>query len=217
MQYHSLSESQGGGMMAKLQSSVSLLAILCLSAILIPATSLSDPGPMVVFGGSAHLQDSPDTDIRMVSETVRIILHPDNYTVEASFEFFNDGKTAMVTVGFPKMPMMGDYRDDLYNFQTWVNGRLVEAKEVPGIACCEKRQYGPAKPSNQEKGRLETSNESDWDAKWMVNKVNFPAKAKTVSMWVFPMLLTIAMARVNPGKVRLEKLPLSFNPLRVIG
>jgi len=107
-------------MMAKLQSSVSLLAILYLAAVLIPQTSLADDSWVSVSGGAAQMRNGQGTDISMVSETVRILLQPDAYTVDASFEFYNHGKATTVTVGFPETGsygMVGHFK----NFQTWVS------------------------------------------------------------------------------------------------
>jgi len=157
--------------MAKLQSSVSLLAILCLAAILIPQTSLADEAWVTVFGGSVQLRDGQGIEISMASEIVRILLKPHSYTVDASFEFINSGKTATVTVGFPMIETAGVV-SHVENFQTWVNGERVKFNELPAVVL----------DSNGEKPATDQSRMYGVKViEWMVKKVTFPENAKTIT------------------------------------
>jgi hypothetical protein len=119
-------------MMVKLQNSVSLLAILYLAAVLIPQNSLADDALISVYGGAAQMRDGKETEISMISETVEINLGKDAYTVDATFEFFNFGKTIAATVGFPKIGDPGKV-GTLEDFQTWVNGKMIGVEEMPGV------------------------------------------------------------------------------------
>jgi len=76
------------------------------------------------------------TNIRMVSEHVIIELGATNYTVDASFEFFNDGDTVTVLVGFPDFGYgyTNVFRGVRMNdtFETWVNGESCVFRNAPG-------------------------------------------------------------------------------------
>ena len=158
-------------MMAKLPSSVSLLAILYLAALLIPQTASSDDSWVDVYGGAAQMREGQGTDISMSSETVRILLEPYSYSVDASFEFINFGKTTTVTVGFPKIETTGIV-GPLENFQTWVNGERVIFKELPAVDL--KGNTKEPAPDQERSFELRAS-------KWMVKKVPFTGNAKTIT------------------------------------
>ena len=118
------------------------------------------------------MRDPKSIDISMVSETVKISLGRENYTADAAFEFFNYGKTLLVTVGFPTTghPFGGG----LDNFHTWVNGQEISVEEMPGVIEIDGKEYSPDKVSEEDKDDIEP-------IVWLVKKVTFPASQKTVT------------------------------------
>src|SRR4030042_3287578 len=163
--------------MAKVQNFTAVLLILCLFAILIPKTAFTDDSWVDVYGGAAQMRDGESTDIRMISETVRIYLEHNSYTVDASFEFFNDGKTATLNVGFPQLVHIND-NESLHDFQTWVNGQRVEIREMPGMVLVGDTEYPADKLTDEQEAESRIANQV---TKWLIKTVTFPANSKTIT------------------------------------
>lgn len=85
--------------------------------------------------GVPRLIEGESKDIRMVSERVIIELGRTNYTVDASFEFMNDGDTITALVGFPDYGygFVGKEAKANDSFKTWVNGKPGTFTGVTGI------------------------------------------------------------------------------------
>ncbi|HOC73412.1 MAG TPA: YARHG domain-containing protein [Candidatus Hydrogenedentes bacterium] len=69
----------------------------------------------------------------MKSEVVIMTLNEAGYTVDATFEFVNEGETASLLVGFPRWGRNGLGGDTMAkSFETWVDGEKVPVRDIPG-------------------------------------------------------------------------------------
>lgn len=150
--------------------------------ILAPVSALCDDALLKVYGGGLKLFDGDSTSVRMESETVRIELHKKTHTVDATFEFFNYGKTVTVQVGFPKSGYgyTPDFKGviNLNSFETWVNGNRAEVKEMPGAVTINRQKADEKQLEEIKKGA-----EAGWleETRWLVKNVTFKGNAKTVT------------------------------------
>lgn len=105
-----------------------LLSLLAAAAQANEALLEESSGAPAAVGG--------DTPVRMVSERVVIELGREQYTVDASFEFRNEGGTVTVPVGFPDVGYgyAGTFTGlrDNETFETWVNGEPCPFRIAPG-------------------------------------------------------------------------------------
>ena len=78
-------------------------------------------------GGSIKLFDNKNSNIQMVSETIKIDLYNNYYEMDIEFNFFNYGETIELQVGFPEYTW-GTTLDinNIINFNTTVNNERVE-------------------------------------------------------------------------------------------
>ena len=151
-----------------------------LQTTILSCSALADEAHIEVYGGSAGLQDEYATDIRMDSETVRIALGHDDYTVDATFVFFNEGVTTTVAVGFPEFAegYFGHRGGGAFaEFQTWVNGVERETEQIPGKIIWGDQTYSP----NSSEKPWENGYNSYAVQKWRVKNVNFPAAKSTLT------------------------------------
>lgn len=89
---------------------------------------MADSAPMFGMPGS-NVMPISNNDIRLVSETIDFYLLDDEYMVEVNYNFYNEGKTQNVELGFPtELKCCVDYR----NFKASVNGQNVEVNRKPG-------------------------------------------------------------------------------------
>jgi hypothetical protein len=150
--------------------------------LLLPSSAICDDALLKVYGGGLKLFDGDSISVRMESETVRIELHKKTYTVDATFEFFNYGKTAIAQVGFPKRGYgyAPGFRgvSDLINFRTWVDGGRVDVKEVPGEVELNHQKIDAKQMTEIRKGELVGPLE---ETRWLVKSVTFRGNAKTVT------------------------------------
>lgn len=95
---------------------------LFVAAILtaVSGSVMADSAPIFGMPGSDVMPIS-NNDIRLVSETIDFYLLDDEYMVEVNYNFYNEGKTQEIEVGFPTVSDHND--DDGYrNFHATVNG-----------------------------------------------------------------------------------------------
>lgn len=157
-----------------------LLFSFCL--ILISQPAICDDALMKVYGGGLKMLDGEATSLRMESETVKIELHKKTYTVDATFDFFNYGDTITSLVGFPKSAYgySGPFKGvlSLNKFQTWVNGKTVKIKEMPGEVTLKGQKI-----DHDQQVKLKKGIENGWgeETLWLVKKVTFKGNAKTVT------------------------------------
>ena len=109
-----------------------LFYLVAVAFLCVPNPGMANQTPLHVVGGGA----SPKSEhhaVRMDSEQVIIRLGQRSYTVDAIFHLFNTGETVTEWVGFPKrrVKLTGGWmqQPDFLRFDTWVDGRHVEATE----------------------------------------------------------------------------------------
>lgn len=149
---------------------------------MIPTSAFCDDALLQVYGGGLKLQDGESTNIKMEAETVKIILGKNDYTVDATFEFFNYGKTTIAQVGFPKSgygyaPGFKGVAN-FNSFETWGNGRKTNVKEILGEVRFNHKKADKEKIDEIKKGHL-----SGWfeETRWLTKSVTFVANAKTIT------------------------------------
>jgi hypothetical protein len=155
--------------------------IIPLSFILTSQSAIGDEALLKVYGGGLQLHDGTSATIRMEKETVKIYLHEKTYTVDATFDFYNNGNTITVNVGFPKSGhgyVSPEFKGpvNFINFMTWVNGERVSVKERPGNVLLNGQKLNQSQIDNLRTGQL-----SGWleETRWLVKQVTFKGKAKT--------------------------------------
>ncbi len=157
------------------------IILMCL-IVLLSSPALCDDALLKVYGGGLKLYDGDSTPIRMESEAVRIELHKKTYTVDATFEFFNYGKTMNAQVGFPKSGYgyMPGFRGviNFNSFETWVDGDKVDVKEMPGEMTISRKKVDSAQMAQIRKGDLSGPLE---ETHWLVKNVTFKGNAKTLT------------------------------------
>ena len=158
------------------------LYVVMFLLIIMAQPALCDDALLKVYGGSLKLHDGELTTIRMESEAVRIDLHDNTYTVDATFVFYNYGATTTVKVGFPKTGhgYAPGFRSvaNFASFQTWVNGSRVSVKEYPGDLLLNGQKMDEGQILAIRKGTA-----AGWmeETRWLVKGVTFKRKAKTTT------------------------------------
>lgn len=69
-------------------------------------------------GGTVSPRDPEETEVELLSETLRIYLRDEEYIVDASFVFRNRGPTVRHHVGFPQFDYGTELVARLRDFQT---------------------------------------------------------------------------------------------------
>jgi hypothetical protein len=87
-------------------------------------------------GGTLAPASDNETYVELVDEVIVFELFDDYYTVTVDFNFYNHGEEIDLLVGFPYVADTEGYtpfttRGSLYDFQSWVNGNIVETKNSP--------------------------------------------------------------------------------------
>jgi hypothetical protein len=82
-------------------------------------------------GGTVCSRDPGETEVELVSETLRIYLYSEEYVADASFVFRNIGPMAHHQLGFPQFDYGTELVSKLRDFRTWVNGQPVRAVQIP--------------------------------------------------------------------------------------
>ena len=102
-----------------------------ISALLASAVSIlyADNAPMFSLPGG-NLMPINNEDIRLVSETIDFYLYPNHigYDVEINYNFYNEGKTQKIQLGFPTDSIREIYSD----FVCTVNGKEVKVERKTG-------------------------------------------------------------------------------------
>jgi hypothetical protein len=144
--------------------------------------AICDDALLKVYGGGLQLHDGTTTTIRMEKEAVKIYLHKNTYTVDATFEFYNNGRTLAAIVGFPKRGhgYAPGFRGpiDFIDFTTWINGVRTSVKERPGEVFLNSEKLSQTQIEDLRNGRM-----AGWleETRWLVKRVTFKANAKTVT------------------------------------
>ena len=98
--------------------------------------------------------------IQMSSENIDIILNDDSYQIKVDFDFFNNGPSETVTVGFPQWRGPQPTTTDFLEFSAKVNGLISPYQTVK-----------PVRPDLLSEHILVT--------KWYTRKIDFPAESIT--------------------------------------
>lgn len=110
---------------------------------------LADSAPMFEMPGSGVMPIS-NNDVRLVSETIDFYLLDNSYSVEVNYNFYNEGKTQDVELGFPTEMEGVNY----YDFETSVNGQSVKVTRKPGTwSFIEKKGEGNSMVSIDQDGK----------------------------------------------------------------
>ncbi|MGC4043983.1 MAG: stalk domain-containing protein [Armatimonas sp.] len=96
-------------------------------------------------GGSLSLIKGEHTSVRMVRETITMVLESSDYVVTVDFVFRNEGPAATVLMGFPESGA-GDVSANPKNsamksFASWVDGALAKTKWVPVKSSPDEGEY----------------------------------------------------------------------------
>lgn len=102
-----------------------------ISALLASTVSIlyADDAPMFSLPGG-NVMPINNEDIRLVSETIDFYLYPDHigYDVEINYNFYNEGETQEIQLGFPT----DSIREIYSNFVCTVNGKEVKVERKAG-------------------------------------------------------------------------------------
>ncbi len=116
-------------------------------------------------GGSVIPIDSPMSSahpsISMKSEIIKIDLQPSLYHVHVDFEFYNEGDSTSIKVGFPQWHYGTSETNELKNFKTTLNGKSLEYKIL------------------EDNGTKTPAHKADIVDLWFVRDITFPSKAIT--------------------------------------
>ena len=165
----------------KLRWCVPLLVISLV--ILNPQKNFANDAPIHLIGGGATPRFRSSQTIRMEAEEVIIRLGQKTYRVDATFHFFNTGKTEERLVGFPKRGMgyWGEFKGTkpFIRFETWVNDVKTDFVEEPGSASISGHKYLPdliatIKDNKDDSFFLK-------DDRWLVKHVKFDGQKRTTT------------------------------------
>ncbi len=138
--------------------------IVLLSIVLCISLNAND-AYIEAAGGSVIPIDSPVSSahpsISMKSEKIKIDLQPGFYHVHVDFEFYNEGDSSSIKVGFPQWHYGTSNTVELKNFKTTVNGKAVEYEIL--------KDNGTKTPVHQ----------AEIVDLWFVRDITFPSKAIT--------------------------------------
>jgi hypothetical protein len=120
---------------------------------------------IVVLGSTVEIMDKGKTNISMLDEVINITLHKGYYEVDVTFDFYNDGPTENILLGFPVRAGIYDTPEDrewaqINDFKSYINGNLVTEYTVR---------------EEEEKDFKLTIK------KWFIREVTFPGNSHTES------------------------------------
>lgn len=141
-----------------------ILSIIMFSLLLSSVINANDAF-IKAAGGSVIPIDSPQASahpyISMENEVIKIDLEKDFYRVHVDFDFYNEGETVKVKVGFPKWHYGSSQTIELRNFKTSVNGKAVDYEII------------------EDKGAKTPLHKSDIVDSWFVREISFPSRTIT--------------------------------------
>lgn len=171
--------------------------------LILHTATFCDDAHLDLASGVARLMGGASTSVQMDSELVIIELGKDNFTVDATFWFFNKSKTVTLQVGFPKLgygpsPSSGDsiIAKNFIKFETWVNDEIVSWTEFPGeikyqnwdgkIKTVKNKNYSDVLASIETEEAFEDSEYvvyPHWisEIRWLVKEVTFYKRTKTAT------------------------------------
>jgi len=90
----------------------------------------------LLSGGTLMPANDNETYIELVDEVIIFELFDSHYTITVDFNFYNHGEAVNLLVGFPYAASISGHttynmQQSLFDFQSWVNGNLVETRNTP--------------------------------------------------------------------------------------
>jgi hypothetical protein len=82
-------------------------------------------------GGSFSIIDGRTTNVQMISENIKITLFENYYEIDILFNFFNNGETIELNVGFPEYSYGTGTVTNIRNFDTSINNTHVDLEIMP--------------------------------------------------------------------------------------
>jgi hypothetical protein len=165
----------------------SLALSISLLAIFTALPCYADDAPLHLVGGGAAPLYSPITTIQMEAEEIIIKLGPKTYTVDATFHFFNSGKTTEEIVGFPKRGMGygGDFKGvkPFIKFDTWINDIKTNFEEKPDKSTVKGDVYLSDLIATVQANK--TNSFFLTDNRWLVKRVTFETRKHTTTRVVY--------------------------------
>ena len=130
--------------------------------ILIALVSFSYANDTFFFmtGGQLYPSDAKNLEVEMQEEIITLTLEKGFYQIAVDFYFYNHGKSVNMEVSFPFFCVGLDGDGEIWDFETWTNGKSTSFKDLP-IA----KEW-----QNNAKLKLE---------KAYVRNINFPSKQIT--------------------------------------
>ncbi len=137
-------------------------------------------------GGAPGIVDTKPVDISFDTATIKIALGIDIYSVDATFEYFNHGKTVTTTLGIPKFGY-GYYNDfkgvsDFNSIDLWINDDKSELRDTSGTI---KIPLGMVDNESEVISRLREGKSIDpsiklEETRWLTTTAKFESNQRTV-------------------------------------
>lgn len=108
---------------------ISLILLIALSILLIPATALAASSYLGEAGGRAEPMDSPDVELEKL--VIQVWLRKGFAEVEEVYQFYNSGEAQGIVMGMPEVVnTKASLKYGLYNFRAYVDGKSVDTRVV---------------------------------------------------------------------------------------
>lgn len=142
---------------------------VCLGIFLLINTVVFSNDSSVVLGESVEIIDNESTNITMLEEEIIITLYKGYYEVDVTFDFFNDGPSEDILLGFPVFSGTYDNPEERkwaqIDFESYINGNLLT-------------DYTVREKSEKNNYYLNTT-------KWYIREVTFPQNSHTYSRVIY--------------------------------
>ena len=116
--------------------------------IFLAGTAFANDTYFFTSGGNLIPAEETDISVEMKSEIISIVLQPKYYEVTVDFEFYNNGRTVDLLVGFPYFEAGIGGHGKLYDFKCWTNGELKDFSDTPIIRNFSKDNYNAEELEN---------------------------------------------------------------------
>jgi len=165
----------------------SLALSISLLTIFTAVPCYANDAPVHLIGGGAAPRYGPIQTIQMEAEEIIIKLGPKTYIVDATFNFFNTGKTTEELVGFPKRGM-GYWSSftgtkPFIKFDTWINDIKTDFKEEPDTSTIKGDAYLSDLIATVQANK--TNSFFLTDDRWLVKRVTFETQKRTTTRVVY--------------------------------
>ena len=125
---------------------------ICILLFFLINIAISANDGRIVIGPSIEILDNENTNIKMQSEVINIIIHDEYYEISVEFDFYNEGSAETILVGFPVESWTftdDDYiRENIFDFKSYINGELIseyniieEEENIQGYFIIKKKWY----------------------------------------------------------------------------